>query len=59
MRAITPRQFAANLLSLCIFPFAARPMLAMAFGLDDAGFTDFIEQRKRELPQFVRSALRP
>lgn len=59
MRPITPRQFAANLMSLCIFPFAAKPMLSMAFGLDDAGFAAFIAQRKAELPQFVRNALRP
>lgn len=59
MRPITPRQFAANLMSLCIFPFAAKPMLSMAFGLDDAGFAAFIEQRKHEVPQFVRNALRP
>lgn len=59
MRPIAPRQFAANLMSLCIFPFAAKPMLSMAFGLDDAGFAAFIAQRKRDLPQFVRNALRP
>ena len=59
MRPITPRQFAANLMSLCIFPFAARPMLSMAFGLDDAGFAAFIAQRRSELPEFVRNALRP
>jgi TetR/AcrR family transcriptional regulator len=59
MRAIAPQEFAANLISLCVFPFAARPMLSMAFGLDDAGFARFIDARKRELPLFVRNALRP
>lgn len=59
LRAITPQQFVINLISLCIFPFAARPMLSIIFGMDDAGFMRFIEQRKRELPDFFRSALRP
>jgi TetR/AcrR family transcriptional regulator len=59
MRPIAPQQFAANLISLCVFPFAARPLLSMAFGLDDAGFSRFIEERKQVLPQFIRSALRP
>lgn len=59
MRPIAPQQFAANLISLCVFPFAARPMLSMAFGLDDAGFAHFIEQRRRELPQYIRNAIRP
>lgn len=59
MRPIRPEQFAANLISLCIFPFAARPMLRIAFGMDDPAFAQFIEQRRTELPQFFRNALRP
>ena len=59
MRPISPQQFAANLISLCVFPFAARPMLSMAFSLDAAGFARFIEERKRELPQFFKQAIRP
>jgi TetR/AcrR family transcriptional regulator len=59
MRPMSPQQFAANLISLCVFPFAARPMLAMAFGLDDAGFARFIEERRTELPGFIKNAIRP
>ena len=56
---IAPEQFVVNLLSLCIFPFAARPMIAAVLGLDDAGFERFIERRRRELPAFFLKALRP
>lgn len=59
MRRIQPQQLVINLISLCIFPFAARPMLSIAFGLDDAAFARFISQRRKELPDFVRNALRP
>ena len=59
MRRISPEQFAINLISLCIFPFAARPMLRLIFGMDDDAFARFIEQRKTELPAFFRNALRP
>ncbi len=59
MRPISAEQFAINLISLCIFPFAARPMLRMVFGMDDDAFARFIEQRKTELPEFFRNALRP
>ncbi|CAN5753495.1 hypothetical protein BH11GEM1_BH11GEM1_04520 [soil metagenome] len=59
MRPIAPEQFAINLISLCIFPFAARPMLRLVFGMDDDAFARFIEQRKTELPAFFRNALRP
>ncbi len=59
MRRIAPEQFAINLISLCIFPFAARPMLSIIFGMDDRAFARFIEQRKTDLPAFFRNALRP
>jgi AcrR family transcriptional regulator len=58
MHRISPQQFVVNLVSLCVFPFAARPMLGMILGLDDRTFPRFIEQRKTELPAFFHNALR-
>ena len=59
MRPIAPDQFMLNLLSLCIFPFAARPMVQAILGLDDADFTRLIARRKRDLPIFFLHGLRP
>jgi TetR/AcrR family transcriptional regulator len=59
MRPIRAEQFLVNLLSLCIFPFAAQPMLAALLGLDGEPFTRFIRDRKRELPEFFMKALQP
>lgn len=59
IRPIPPEQFIVNLLSLCIFPFAARPMLTVLLGLDDPGFGEFIEHRRRNLAGFFLNALRP
>ena len=59
LHPIAPEQFVVNLISLCIFPFAARPMLSALFGMDDAVFARFISQRKAELPAFFKNALRP
>jgi hypothetical protein len=59
MRPIAPDQFLINLLSLCVFPFAARPMVQTILGMDDLGFARMIERRKRELPAFFLEALRP
>jgi AcrR family transcriptional regulator len=58
IRPIAPEQFVLNLLSLCIFPFAARPLVAAMTGLDDAGFRAMIELRKTELPEFFLGGLR-
>jgi TetR/AcrR family transcriptional regulator len=59
MRRIDPAQFFVNLMSLCVFPFAARPMLRAALGLDDEGFAKFIEQRRKDLPIYIRGAIQP
>ena len=59
MRPVSPRQFIANLASLCVFPFAARPMLCAVLGLDDRGFDAFIAERKQGLADFFLSGLRP
>ena len=59
MRRITAAQFFVNLISLCVFPFAARPMLRAALGFDDEGFAKFIEQRRKDLPIYIRGAIQP
>ncbi len=59
IRRMNGAQFFVNLLSLCVFPFAARPMLRAALGFDDEDFAKFIEQRRKELPVYVRSAIQP
>ncbi len=59
MRPMSPRQVLVNVLSLVVFPFAARPVIEHALALDDAGFEVFLDERKRDLPAFIMSALRP
>jgi TetR/AcrR family transcriptional regulator len=59
MRAITPDQFVVNLLALCVFPFAARPMLMALLGVNREGFERFIGRRRTELTPFFLKALRP
>jgi AcrR family transcriptional regulator len=59
MRPIPPEQFVVSLLSLCIFPFAARPMLMALLAMDDRGFERFIDYRRRELAAFFLRSLRP
>lgn len=59
LRRIAPEQFVINLISLCVFPFAARPLISALLGLDADGFEVFVERRKAELPEFFLNALRP
>jgi TetR/AcrR family transcriptional regulator len=59
MRPISPEQFLVNVLALCVFPFAARPMLNVAFGMDERAFQRFLDERRAALPGFILNALRP
>lgn len=59
LHPITPDQFVVNLLALCVFPFAARPMLMALLGIDRQGFERFIGRRRTELIPFFLKALRP
>jgi TetR/AcrR family transcriptional regulator len=59
IRKIAADQFFTNLVSLCVFPFAAKPLLCAVLQLDDRGFRDYVERRKTALPQFYLDALRP
>ena len=59
MRKMPARQFFVNLVSLCVFPFAARPLLCAILQLDADAFRGFIAERKAQLPAFFLNALRP
>lgn len=49
-----PRQFFMNVLSLCIFPFAARPMVTeFLYHGDDRAYTEAMEQRKKLVPELI------
>jgi TetR/AcrR family transcriptional regulator len=52
------KSFIINLLSLCIFPFAARPLLQIIFDFSEDEYDLFIEKRKKELPEFFMNAIR-
>ena len=57
---MAPKHLVVNILGLCVFPFATRPMIKnVAFGGEDDLLRDFLEERKREVKEFVIRAIRP
>ena len=54
-----PRQFLVNLIGLCIFPFAARPLIQrMLFNNDETAYYNFLLERKKEVPEFILNAIK-
>lgn len=57
---IDPYQLMVNLLGLCIFPFAARPMIqGFIFKNNAKAYEDFLEKRKTEVADFIIKAITP
>ncbi len=59
IRPIDPRQLIMNVMSLCVFPFVARPMLQRMMQLSDEAFQQMLEKRKTEVSQFIIQAIQP
>lgn len=57
IRPVDPRHLLITMISACVFPFIARPIIQMALQLDEAGFQAFIEERKQHLTNFIISGL--
>src|SRR5438552_5405872 len=58
IRRISPVQLLMNMLSLCIFPFIAKPIFQLRMGLGEAQFREFMQQRKKEVPRFIIDSIK-
>jgi len=57
---IDPHQLLVNMLGLCIFPFAARPMIeGFIFKNDARAYQVFLGNRKTEVANFIINAIKP
>ena len=54
---IDHRQFVINIISLSIFPIIAKPLLKSILNLTEEEFEEFIEIRKKELPDFILKSI--
>ena len=59
LRRISPEQFVASMMGLLLFPFAIRSALCELLDFDAARWNAFLEERRRNLPDFVLAGLRP
>lgn len=59
IRKVDPLQLMISIISMCIFPFVAKPLLTGVFQLNPDAFGQFIEERKKFVSSFVLNALEP
>ena len=58
IKSVSPSHLLLNMISLCIFPFIAKPMWMPASGMDETQFRLFMEQRKTEVPKFIIESIK-
>ncbi len=58
IKPIEPVQLLLNVLSLCLFPFVARPMIQLITGMDKNSFMAVMEQRKKEVPKLIIESIK-
>lgn len=58
IKPIQGRQLLINIMSLCIYPFVARPIIQTMMSLDETNFYLMAEQRKNEVSEFIINAIK-
>ncbi|HEY5407536.1 MAG TPA: TetR/AcrR family transcriptional regulator [Ginsengibacter sp.] len=58
IKKISPLHLLINLISMCIFPFVAKPMIQFTLGLDEMQFRNVMEQRKKEVAKFIIDSIK-
>jgi TetR/AcrR family transcriptional regulator len=55
--SIDHRQFVINIIALSVFPIIAGPLIKTILNLTEEEYNEFIETRKKELPDFIFKAI--
>ena len=58
IRPVNPLQLLMNIISMCLFPFLARPLIQLATGIDLQQFMAMMEQRKKEIPLLIINSIK-
>ena len=58
IRAIDPGQLFIDMISLCVYPFVAKPLVMAFEGLSETRYKAFIQERKRHVPDLLINSIR-
>jgi AcrR family transcriptional regulator len=58
IKKVNPAHLFINIISMCIFPFIAKPMWMISSGMNELQFRNFMEQRKKEIPEFIIESIK-
>ncbi|MCB0595933.1 MAG: TetR/AcrR family transcriptional regulator [Lewinellaceae bacterium] len=58
IREVNPFHLVLNMISLCVFPFIARPLFQGIARVDDQAYLKIMDNRKQEIIDFIHNAIR-
>lgn len=58
IKSIDGKQLLINVMSVCIYPFVAKPIIQTMMALDEVSFYEMTEQRKKEISEFIINAIK-
>jgi TetR/AcrR family transcriptional regulator len=59
IRPLNPRHLIVNLIALCVFPIAARPLMQrMLFENDEKAYQQFLLERKKNVAEFIIQSIK-
>jgi hypothetical protein len=59
VRELNPVQFFMSVMSMCVFPFAGKPIFQQLGTISEEGYDDLMQQRIAEVQLYVRAILKP
>lgn len=59
IKAIEPKQLLINIISICIYPFVAKPIIKTMMQMDENSFNDLMDRRKNDAYEFIINAITP
>jgi TetR/AcrR family transcriptional regulator len=57
IRPIKAEHLLVNIISMCIFPFVARPIVQSIFEMNDENYQQYLESRQNEIVDFVLKSI--
>lgn len=57
IRSIKAEHLLVNIISMCIFPFVARPIVQSMFEMNDENYQQYLESRQNEIVDFVLKSI--
>ena len=58
IKKVDPLELFVNVIALCAFPFAARPIIQLISEKDTKQFNEMMEKRKKEIPKIIIDSIR-